>query len=138
LIGRGTVSTYPRHIRQLFGLRQSRVTDALVRWPLRWANGHLYRHPRHAVALLRFLSPSTVPIVAPVLLGIPAERDETVTPREAQRRAGVDVPAEAHPEFRARQRERVFTHGEAPSDAGLIESQQHFGALDPNQAGMPA
>lgn len=137
LIGRGTVSTYPRHIRTLFGLRQSRLTDALVRWPLRLANAYLYRDPRRAIKVLEYLSPSTAPIVAPALLGIPAADPETVSPREAQRRCGLDVPAEAHPEFRARQRDRVFNRGEAPSDEGLIESQQHIGSLDPHRAGMP-
>ena len=53
--------------------------------------------------------------------------DEVIAPAEAQRRYGYDAPARAHLEWRAKQHERVFGRGEAPSDAGLVESEPLLG-----------
>ena len=82
------------------------------------------------MSLLRLLTSSTAPIVAPAILGIPARELTTRTPRQTQRDLGLDVPSEAHADFRARQFARVFNQGERPSDEGLIESQEHLGPLD--------
>ena len=46
---------------------------------------------------------------------------------EAQRRYGFDAPAQAHLAWRAKQHERVFGRGEAPSDDGLVESEPVLG-----------
>lgn len=129
LIAKGTISTYPRHIRKLFGLRQSRLVDELVRWPLRGYVGLLHRYPRLLLAQLKVTSPSTIPTLAPVILGIPAISNLTMTPREAQRHYGYAHPNDAHPDLRARQHERVFARGDTPSDEGLIESQQLIGPM---------
>lgn len=75
------------------------------------------------------LSPSTVPVIAPMKLGIPPRNEEVLTPAEARARYGYAKPAEAHLEFRARQATRVFGDGEAPSEQGLIESQEILGPL---------
>ena len=48
---------------------------------------------------------------------------------EAQRRFGYTVPAQAHLEFRAKQANRVFGEGRAPSDEALIESQPILGSI---------
>ena len=54
--------------------------------------------------------------------------------REAQAHFGFDVPSAAHPDLRAKQRERVFDKGESPSDEGLVESEQHIGTMDVHRA----
>jgi uncharacterized protein (DUF2236 family) len=125
----GVIGTMPRWMRQMAGIRQPVVVDALVR-PVLWTTFRLARFS--VVAQLFFLagiSKGTVPIVAPVLHRVPPLRDEVLTPAQARERYGLDAPAQAHLEWRAKQHARVFGAGEAPSDAGLIESQQILGAL---------
>ena len=75
------------------------------------------------------IAPHAMDVALPAVLGIPAEQDITMTPREAQAAYGFDVPAEAHQAMRARQHSRVFDEGMPASDAGLVESQAHIGAL---------
>ena len=133
LVGRilraGTIATMPRWMRQMGGLRQSRVTDALVRPPL-WTVFHLVHLSRRVeLALLRVLSPMTVPVVAPVLLGVPPKEPVVRTPAEARELGGFAPPARAHAEWRAQQHERVFGRGEEPSDQGLVDSEEILGRL---------
>ena len=135
LIGAATVSTYPQYIRKLFATPQSQATDFLVQWPLKFAFKFLADNPELYVKVAEFLVPKTAPIVAPAVLGMPAKSDVTMSPREAQKLYGYDVPASAHPGLRQRQAERVFGKGIAPSDEGLIESQAHFGPMDTQRAG---
>lgn len=125
----GTVATMPRWMREMGGLQQSRLTDALVR-PLLWTVFHLvHLSGRLELALLGVLSPMTVPVVAPVLLGVPPTEAVVRTPAEARALGGFDPPAQAHLAWRAKQHERVFGEGREPSDAGLIESQEILGKL---------
>lgn len=123
------IATYPPHIRRLFGLSQSRVTDLAIRAFFRAHFAVIARTPWLYLRLLELIVPTTAPIAAPVVLGIPAASDVTMTPREAQARYGYDSPAEAHRELRAQQEQRVFARGESPSDAGLVESEAHIGAM---------
>jgi uncharacterized protein (DUF2236 family) len=123
-----TIATMPQWMRKMGGLRQSRLIDALITPPMKIAFrlGHLNR--RVELRLLRILSPSTVPVVAPILLGVPPLRPETSTPAEARKRYGYEKPSEAHREWRERQRARALA-GQTPSEAGLIESQEVLGSL---------
>ena len=52
-----------------------------------------------------------------------------MTPREAQKLYGYDIPAEAHMDLRRKQEMRVFGEHIAPSDEGLIESEAFFGGM---------
>jgi hypothetical protein len=92
-----------------------------------FALAHL--NPKAELRLIARLSPSTVPVIAPMKLGIPPRKEEILTPAQARARYGYAKPAEAHLEFRARQAARVFDAGTAPSDQGLIESQEILGPL---------
>ena len=125
----GTLATMPRWMREMSGLRQPAVVDAAVRPVLRIAfwTAHLSR--RLELLALRVLSPATVPVVAPILLGVAPQRAEVVPPAEARARYGYARPAEAHLEWRAKQHARVFDAHEAPSDAGLLESEPILGSL---------
>jgi hypothetical protein len=125
----GVIATLPRWMREMSGIRQSRAVDAMVRPVLRV----VFRMSRLSTGLqlqfLRGISPGTVPVVEPVLRGIAPLEPEVLTPAEARARYGYDKPAEAHLEWRAKQRERVFGAGRPPSDAGLHESEQILGRL---------
>lgn len=133
LIGRfvasATISTYPQYMRQMFGIQQSAVEDKVVQTAMRAlmtavnSNMHLYD------AVWSWLVPGTAPIMMPAVLGIPAVSEVTMTPREAQKLYGYDIPAEAHMDLRRKQEERVFGSHEAPSDEGLIESEAFFGGM---------
>ena len=124
-----TIATMPRWMREMAGLRQPAVIDAAVR-PVLWLTFRLVRtSARLQLALLRYLSPATVPVVAPVLLKIAPDRAETLTPAQARERYGYAPPAQAHLEWRARQHARVFDEHTAPSDDGLVESEPILGAM---------
>ena len=129
VLATAVVSTYPSYIRKMLGIQQSEATDAAVRMPLKAVLAMLQANKQLYVTVARYLVPTTIPIVAPVILGIPATDPITMTPREAQRRYGYDIPAEAHLDLRARQAERVFGRHEAPSNQGLVESEELFGAM---------
>ena len=58
------------------------------------------------------------------------QSEKVWTVRDAQVAFGYQVPSEAHPDMRAKQRERVLGLGLRPSDAGLEESEQHIGVMD--------
>jgi hypothetical protein len=96
-----TVATMPQWMRKMGGLRQPRVVDVLIR-PVMWTAFRVARlSPRLQVAALRLLSPATVSVAAPVLLGVPPERPETVTPAQARSRHGVLPPIQEYARFRA-------------------------------------
>lgn len=126
---RGTLATMPRWMRELGGVGTSRVLDALVVPPLSAAFSLLSLSTRVQLMLLRLISPMTLPIGTRVLRSIRPVNPVTTTPREAQRRFGYTVPAQAHLEFRAKQANRVFGEGRAPSDEALIESQPILGSI---------
>jgi len=126
---RGTLATMPRWMRKLGGVGTSRVLDALIVPPLSAAFTLLSLSPRVQLMLLQLISPMTLPIGTRVLRSIPPVNPVTTTPREAQRRFGYAVPAQAHLEFRAKQANRVFGEGRAPSDEPLIESQPILGSI---------
>lgn len=134
LFRRAIISTYPKHMRDMAGLRQSGLTDRLVKWPTRAIHSFLARSMALRFALMNLIAPQAVPVAMPAMLGIPALEPVTMTPREAQARYGLAVPGEAHPDMRARQRTRVFEQGEKPSDAGLEESQRYIGMMDVHDA----
>ena len=125
----GVIATMPRWMREMGEVRQPRVVDTLVR-PVLWTAFRASRlSARLQLTFLRGISPGTVPIVEPVLRGIPPLSPEVLTPAQARERYGYDRPAEAHLVWRAKQRDRVFGEGQEPSDDGLVESQPILGAL---------
>ncbi|MFF0015313.1 oxygenase MpaB family protein [Streptomyces sp. NPDC005374] len=124
-----TIATMPRWMRELAGIRQSRLLDLLIVPVMKVSFALAHLDPRVELRLLERLSPSTVPVIAPVKLGVPPRTREVLTPAEARARHGYARPAEAHLEFRALQAARVFGEGEAPSDQGLVESQEILGPL---------
>lgn len=125
----GTIATMPRWMRKLSGFDQPRVVDIAVRPVLKVAYGIVDRSPRLKLAVAQLIAPSVTQVAAPYILGIPATTDAVFTPEEARRRYGFVKPADAHHDLRAKQQQRVFGEGQAPSEEGLIESQAYLGNL---------
>ncbi|AVL99303.1 DUF2236 domain-containing protein [Gordonia iterans] len=129
LLRAGTIATMPRWMRQMGGIRQSRLTDAVVPAILRAGFRAFDRSTPVKRRVLAVVAPSTLPIIEPIWQGIPPVRPMTVTPADARQRYGVRPPAEAHLDLRAKQYDRVFGQGAAPSEDGLLESQELLGRL---------
>jgi len=129
LIRRATIATLPRHMRELAGIRQSRLTDVSVTLVARFLMAVADRSIPLQRWILGIIAPKTLPIVEPHWRGLPPVNPEILTPAEARERYGYAKPAEAHLELRARQAARVFDDHQAPSDEGLIESQAVLGRL---------
>ncbi|WP_051945148.1 oxygenase MpaB family protein [Streptacidiphilus rugosus] len=124
-----TVATLPRWMRELAGIRQSRLLDVLIVPVMKLSFALAHLSPRVELLLLGRLSPSTVPVIAPMKLGVPPRNAEVLPPAEARARHGFVRPAEAHQDLRARQAARVLGEGRQPSDQGLVESQAILGPL---------
>ncbi len=125
----GTIATMPHWMREMGGLRQSRLVDLAVVPVLRVAFWAAQLNTAVELAVLGLLSPATVPVVEPVLRQVPPTRPEVLTPAEARERYGYDRPREAHLELRRRQAERVFTEQAAPSEEGIVESEPILGSV---------
>lgn len=126
---RATIATLPQHMRDMAGVRQSRVADVLVTL---WLRGLMHIAARSLPIqryLLATLSPKTLPVIEPHWYGVPPVNPVVLTPEQARHQWGYLRPAEAHLELRARQAQRVFGEGLTPSDEGLIESQSVLGRL---------
>lgn len=125
----GAIATMPRWMRRLSGFDQPRVIDFAVRPVLKLGYGVVDRIPRLKLAVAQLISPSIIEVAAPYIMGVPPLSDEVLTPAQARDRYGYVKPADAHHGLRAKQRQRVFDAGQAPSDEGLIESQAYLGNL---------
>jgi uncharacterized protein (DUF2236 family) len=130
VLRRGVISTYPRYMRKMFDIRQSALIDRLVVLPNKIGHAVVAKSPVLTYYMAKLLAPAAFPVVAPVILEIPPLNPITMSPREAQEKYGFDLPNDAHAGLRARQRDRVFGAGLAPSDEGLEESQSHIGSMD--------
>ena len=90
------IATLPRWQRKLAGLEQPRVLDAAIR-PLMKLNFRIVAlSPRLQVLALRVISPATVPVAGPAVLGMEPRNPEVLTPAEAYARHGVPTPAELY------------------------------------------
>ncbi|MGK5531156.1 oxygenase MpaB family protein [Streptomyces sp. URMC 129] len=127
VIDKATIATMPRWMREMAGLRQSRLVDALLVPVMRVGFRVVHLSRRLELILLAVLSPRTVPIAGPMLLRLPPRTPETLTPAEARQRYGYDRPSEAHPELRKKQKDRVRA-GTRTSDEGLGESEPYLGS----------
>lgn len=119
-----TIATMPRWMRKMGGLRQSRLIDAAI-VPVMRLNFRVARlSARLQLAALALLSPSTVPVAAPVLLGVPPRTPETLTPAEARERYGVLPPTEEYARFREMiaAKMAVKTNGEAGGEREIREA----------------
>jgi len=138
LLSKAIISTYPQYMRQMAGIKQGPLTDTAVVLPTKTLHALFDRNMQVRLWFMNMLAPQAVPVAAPAILRIPPVDPVTMTPREAQAKYDFDLPNDAHQDLRAKQYARVFEQGEKPSDEGLVESQQHIGAMDADQAAMLA
>jgi uncharacterized protein (DUF2236 family) len=96
-----TIATMPQWMRRMGGLRQPQLVDVVITPVMRIAFRLSRLSPRLQLVGLRLLSPSTVAVAAPALLGIAPLRPETLTPAQARGRYGVLPPSEEYARFRA-------------------------------------
>jgi uncharacterized protein (DUF2236 family) len=134
-----TIATMPRWQRQLAGLRQPRIVDVLVRPVMRISFRVIASSGRLRVRALRLLSPSTVEVAGPMLLGIPPHDPTAFTPNEAFERAGTPAPAELYEELQGGPDLRVVHTPSAPahSSAGLAAATASQPREDPAGAVAP-
>ena len=127
----GTLATMPRWMRSLGGLRQSRLVDVLVDSAAsRDLLPVVHLSTRLELMLLRMLSPMTVPVVEPVLLGVPPTNPVTLTPTEARERLRrTTSPPRRTSRCAPSRPAKVFGEGGTPSDEGIIESQPILGSI---------
>jgi uncharacterized protein (DUF2236 family) len=85
LVAAAAVSTMPRWMRELAGVSQSAVTDALVR-PLARSLVSLARRPRAMIAIAEHLAPSAVPLVTDLARKEAPVVDEVLTIASARER----------------------------------------------------
>ncbi|MCL2542450.1 MAG: DUF2236 domain-containing protein [Nocardioidaceae bacterium] len=130
LMSKGVIATYPKHMREMANLRQGRVLDLVALIGNKALHKLFERSLNARLMLFGTLAPTAVEIGAPAILGIEPRSDRIWGVREAQDHFGFAVPAEAHHDLRAKQRDRVFNQHLAPSDEGLEESQAHIGSMD--------
>lgn len=93
------IGSLPRYQRDLANLRQPRIVDSAVRPVMRTLMRIADTSPRVKLAIVGLVSPSTVPVVGPAILGVTPRSTEIVTPDESFRRHGVPTPAELYAEL---------------------------------------
>ena len=99
----GVVATMPRWMREMGGIRQSRLADGAVVPVLKSAFWLSHLSRRVELRAIGMLSPSTVSVVAPILFGVPPKNPEVLNPSDARARYRYDKPSEAHLDLRAKQ-----------------------------------
>jgi hypothetical protein len=114
-------------MRKLAGLRQSTLVDAAITPVMRIAFRVMHLSPRLQLVALRILSPSTAPVVAPVLLGIPPQNAATLTPAEARERYGVLRPTEEYARFREHIARRLAAKATAGGADEMTLRERAFG-----------
>ncbi|MGH2951522.1 MAG: oxygenase MpaB family protein [Solirubrobacterales bacterium] len=127
LMRAATIATMPRWQRELASLRQPRIVDTLIRPLMRAGFRVTTVSKRLQLRLLGLISPSTVPVVAPVFLGKPAERQETVTPAEAFARHRTPTPAELYTQLQPDAGEPIVYPPSAPAAAAPTGVPVHAG-----------
>jgi uncharacterized protein (DUF2236 family) len=108
LIRTAVIATLPRWQRDLGGIRQPRVLDALIRPIMRLGFWVADRGPRLKLLTLGLLSPATVSIAGPMILGIKPLNEEKLTPAESFTRHGVPTPAQLYEQLKADQSTIIY------------------------------
>lgn len=88
VIRAGVIATYPRWMRPLMGVRQSRVTDSAVTAVIRPGMAALARSPRAQLWFLERVAPRGGPVLTDHLRGIPAETSSVYSPEQARKKFG--------------------------------------------------
>ena len=125
VVRRAVIATMPMWMRELAGIKQSRATDVAVTLPTKVAVRAAAAEPRLQMMVLKRLSPLTVPIMMPILRGVPAEDQRVWTPAEAYTYFELPTPREQYAEMLAKRGEGrgpapyALHHHERPLDFPL-------------------
>lgn len=95
------IATLPKYQRKLAGVRQPRWVDAVVIPVTRWLYKPFFWRPvqRLLPTFIKWSSPSTLPVAAPLFLGITPEDPHTYTPAQARERLEILPPREEYARF---------------------------------------
>ncbi len=115
------IATLPRWQRDLGNLRQPRIFDVLIRPVMRALLKVAELSPRIKLGVIAVASPSTVPIVGPMIMGIPPVSDEILTPEESYRRHGLPTPRELYADLKQDQTVIVYPPS-APVPADVADT----------------
>lgn len=99
---RATIATLPRYLRELGGIRQSRLTDSLMTLAMKAADTVVPSGARTQLGILRIISPNTVPVVGPAILGLPPKNPVTVSAEQAWENAGRPMPRQQYDDYVAK------------------------------------
>lgn len=88
VIRSGVIATYPRWMRPLMGVKQSRAVDTAVGAVIRPGIAALSRSSRAQLWFLRRLAPRGGPVLTDYLRNIPAETSTVYTPEQARKKFG--------------------------------------------------
>jgi uncharacterized protein (DUF2236 family) len=114
------IATLPRWQRELANLRQPRLVDAAIRPVMRLSFRLVDTSPKLKVLIVGLTSPATVPIAAPMLLGIKPEREDTLTPADSFKRHGVPTPAGLYSQLKVDQSTVIYS----PSAPAKVPQRQ--------------
>jgi uncharacterized protein (DUF2236 family) len=95
------IATLPMWMRRMGGLSQPKWVDALITPIMRYSHRLMNRSTQLKLQTIKYVSPSTLPIAAPMMLGIEPVNRETLTPAQARERYGILPPREEYARFRA-------------------------------------
>ena len=88
VIRSGVIATYPRWMRPLMGVRQSRLADTAVTAVIRPGMAALARSPRVQMWFLERVAPRGGPVLTGHIRGLPAESSSVYSPSEARKKFG--------------------------------------------------
>ena len=92
VIRAGVIATYPRWMRPLMGVRQSRLVDSLVTALIRPGMATLARSPRAQMWFLERVAPRGGPVLTGYIRGVPAESSSVYSPESARAKFGDPRP----------------------------------------------
>ena len=88
VIRSGVIATYPRWMRPLMGVRQSRLQDVMVTALIRPGMATLARSPRAQMWFLERVAPRGGPVLTGYIRGVPAESSSVYTAERARAKFG--------------------------------------------------
>lgn len=88
VIRSGVIATYPRWMRPLMGVRQSKLKDAAVTALIRPGMAALAHSPRAQMWFLERVAPRGGPVLTGHIRGLPAESSSVYSPEQARKKFG--------------------------------------------------
>ena len=104
----GTIATYPRWMRPMLGVKQSRLMDQLMFWTWKPIFAFFLKFPKVHMEIVKRASPRAVRYFEAPLLGVPAESPKIMKPEVARRMYGnPKSPLEQREELLAKRNEGI-------------------------------